>query len=111
MPNNQQKPVLMFYQKQANYRKRKKIAEDLKNKENIGDKREYDRIRYLEKKALSLVTKQNLVMANQKELMVHKMAVVLKQKALLLKQEQLEEQQKNVREQVARLKRKKLNTN
>ena len=92
----QQNSVLMNFQKQANYRARKKNAEVQNDIEKKAARMCRDRVCYLKKKTVALEAKMNKVKNEQVELVgnlktlgKNQMAVVMKQKALVVKQKQI----------------------
>ena len=67
-PQKKEKPVLMNFQKQANYREKKKKAEDEKVKEQKAARKKRYKLRYLKKQKLVLQTKQNYPIEQQSNL-------------------------------------------
>ena len=99
------KPVLMFFQKQANYRARKKKMAAARNKlesqkelEKKAAKKERDRIRYLEKKSLRLQTMQKHLEMEQKKMQLKKKEVLSQLKLGSNKQKKLGKELKKVQE-------------
>ena len=105
-----EKPVLMHFQKQANYRARKKkieakrnILENQKELKKKAAKKERDRIRYLEKKSLRLQTMQKHLEIEQKKIQLKKKEVLAQLKLGSTKQRELEKELKKVQEETTTL--------
>ena len=108
MEQKEKKPkqVLMYFQKQANYRARKKkieakrnILENQKELKKKAAKKERDRIRYLEKKSLRLQTMQKHLEIEQKKMQVKKKEVLAQLKLASIKQKELGRELKKVQEE------------
>ena len=103
-------PVLMYFQKQANYRARKKkieakrnILENQKELKKKAAKKETDRVRYLEKKSLRLQTMQKHLEIEQKKMQLKKKEVLAQLKLGSTKQRELEKELKKVQEETTTL--------
>ena len=100
MAPKQKKTPMMYFQKQANYRARKKIAADEKVLERKAAKKASDRLRNLKKKELALVKKQNELTEKEKHLLRNKEAVMADLMALGKQQKQMESKLVEVNEEV-----------
>ena len=81
----------MNFQKQANYREKKKKAEDEKIEEQKAARKKRDKLRYLKKQKLILQNKQNYLIEQQRNLDRNREAVMVKSKASATKQKQVED--------------------
>ena len=100
MAPKQKKTPMMCFQKQANYKTRKKIAADEKVLERKAAKKASDRLCYLKKKELALLKKQNELTEKEKHLLRNKEAVMADLMALGKQQKQMDFKLVEVNEEV-----------
>ena len=95
--------VLMNYQKQANYRDRKRKAENQREIEKKAARKERDRLRYLKKKAMNLQRKQEVLKKEQKQLKQKESSVLVKVRVSNTQLKKLENQVKEVQVESTKL--------
>ena len=92
MAKQQEKTVLMHFQKQANYRAKKQKEDAKKVTEQKAARKERDRLRYLNKKGIALERKQAKLRVTEKKLRKNKEAILLDLHNVEERQEMMEKQ-------------------
>ena len=95
--------VLMNYQKQANYRDKKRKAENQREIEKKAARKERDRLCYLKKKAMNLQRKQEVLKKEQKQLKQKESSVLVKVRVSNTQLKKLENQGKEVQVESTKL--------
>ena len=92
MAKQQEKKVLMNFQKQANYRAKKKKKDAKKVTKKKEARKERDRLRYLKKKGMGLQQKQGKLKVKEQQLQKNKEAILRDLYTLGKSQERMEKQ-------------------